>query len=333
MAEAVLAPYRVPPPAPAQHIVWPDAFGTRFLVFADVEEEFVWRAPLDRANRATAAMAAFPQAHRRFIDLGTGLACMVDHPIAVDPVSVDLLRRVVEYRGSAIGAQLHTWVTPPYADPTPGDSYAGNLPRTLEAAKLDTLTDALTAAFGAAPTAYRAGRYGIGCATFDLLADRGYRIDSSIRSRYDYGPDLGPDFGAIGNAAYRVDSLIELPLTTVFTGAARRGGQPLHRLLGHLPKGRAVFARTGLLERIALTPEDMPLAAALEAVTIAVGEGLRLLSFSFHSPSLACGNTPYVRDAADLAAFWRWWEVMTAHLARLGVTATTLGEVLAAAAG
>ena len=85
-----------------------------------------------------------------------------------------------------------------------------------------------------------------------------------------------------------------------------------------------------MLQRVALTPEDMPIAEALEAVTVAVANGERLLTFSFHSPTLVPGNTPYVRDAADLARFWRWWAAMAAHLDRLGVRATTIGEIIAA---
>ena len=99
--------YRPPPPTAAQRIVWPDDFGTRFTVFVDVEEEFDWHAPLDTRNRATTAMAAFPDAHRRFAERGVGLTCMVDHPIATDPASVAILSRVVEDGRSEIGTQLH----------------------------------------------------------------------------------------------------------------------------------------------------------------------------------------------------------------------------------
>ena len=330
VAGSAPAGYRPTPPAPVQRIVWPAGFGTRFLVFCDVEEEFNWSAPLDRANRSTTAMAAFPGAHRRFVDRGIGLACMVDHPVATDPRAVDIMRAVVADGRSAIGAQLHSWVTPPYADPMPGDSYAGNLPMALEAAKLDTLTAALTNAFGAAPTAYRAGRYGIGPATIGLLAERGYVLDSSVRARYDYRADGGPDFTAIDNHAYRWGPLVELPLTTVFTGGARRSGAMLYPMLGRIPHARGVAARTGILQRVALTPEDMPVDAAIEAVRVAVGEGVRLLTFSFHSPTLMPGHTPYVRDDRDLVQFWTWWERMFATLDRLGVASVTLDEVIAA---
>lgn len=326
------SPYRVPAPPRDVLVRWPAAFGRRYVVFVDVEEEFDWSAPLDPRHRSVSAMRALPDAHARFAEWGTGLACMVDHPVASDPTAVDILHGVIADGRSSIGAQLHAWVTPPYAAPVQGDSYPGNLPRALEAAKLDTLTDLLTAQFGKAPVAYRAGRYGLGSATLDLLAARGYRIDSSVRARYDYSVDAGPDFSAIGNAAYRAGAIVEIPVTTVFTGRMRSLGPKLYPRLHGIPHGRGLFARTGLLQRVALTPEDMPIAEALVAVRIAVEEEhLPLLCFSFHSPSLEPGHTPYVRDTADLAAFWRWWDRVFDLLDRLGVRPATLDEVDTAA--
>ena len=74
----------------------------------------------------------------------------------------------------------------------------------------------------------------------------------------------------------------------------------------------------------------MPLAQALDAVERAKNDGLKLLAFSFHSPSLVPGHTPYVRTAADLDGFWHWWTGMAAHLGRLDIRPATLDEVLAA---
>ena len=204
------------------------------------------------------------------------------------------------------------------------------MPAALEAAKLATLTTAITAAFGSAPRAYRAGRYGIGPRSFDLLARLGYRIDSSVRPGYDYSADSGPDFATADAQAYRVGDVVELPLTTVFTGRARRGGALLYRALSYVPKGRGAFARAGLLSRIALTPEDMPIEAALEAVAVAAGEGLRLLNLSFHSPSLVPGHTPYVRDAADLKRFHTWWTTILDEFDRRGIRNASLNEIIAA---
>jgi len=320
----------MPAPTAAQRVAWPAAFGIRFLVSVDVEEEFDWSAPLDPRNRATTAMAAFPAAHARFAAAGVPLLMMVDHPIASDDAAVDMLRRAVEDDASAIGAQLHPWVTPPEAPPSPGDSFPGNLPRAWEAAKLATLTGLIEARFGRRPIAYRAGRYGIGAETLSLLAALGYRVDSSVRAHYDYSAAGGPDFTAIGAAAYRDGTILELPLTSVFTGRLR-GARGLYGRAGGVAHARGALARMGLIQRVALTPEDMPIADALEAVAVALGEGERLLHFAFHSPSLVPGHTPYVRDAADLRRFWAWWDAMFAALQRRGVTPATLEAVIAAA--
>jgi hypothetical protein len=327
------AGYRVPAPAPDALVAWPDEFGARFTVFVDTEEEFDWSRPLRRENRGTEAMRALPDLHALFVAHGVPVTFMVDHPIATSEDSAAILRALVADGRSAIGAQLHPWVNPPFEEAvTPRNSFVGNLPLDLEATKIAALTDAVARAFGRRPVSFRAGRYGIGRNTLGLLAAAGYRIDSSMRSGYDYSHEGGPDFGAVGNAAFRTGEagLVELPLTTVYTGTARAGGARLYSLLGRLPKGRGVASRLGLLQRVALTPEEMPLARALEAIAIAAGEGLRLLMFSYHSPSAAPGHTPYVRDAADLRAFRHWWERVFAGLSARGIAPASEGDLLSA---
>lgn len=319
-------------PTPGPPIRWPDVFGTRFTVFVDVEEEFDWRAPLDSAHRSTTAMAAFPHAYCWFAERGVGLTCMVDYPIASDPAAVAILRRVAEDERCAIGTQLHPWVNPPLGAPvTPFSSYAGNLSRELEAKKIAVITKAIERTFGTRPVAYRAGRYGLGPSTLRSLAAAGYRLDSSVRAGYDLRTDGGPDFSKIGNAAYRTEGLVELPLTSVFPGlAGRHLGPALYRGLGRVPRTRGAAARLGIVSRVALTPEGMPVADALRAVEAAVVGGERLLVFSFHSPSLAPGHTPYVRTAGELAAFYDWWTQILARLSRLGVGHASLADILAA---
>jgi len=324
--------FRAPAPSPDSLVVWPDAFGTRFTVFVDTEEEFDWRLPLSRDSRGVTAIRAIPDGHARLADRGVALTYMIDHPIATSPEAVAILRRCTEDGRSAIGTQLHPWVNPPFDEEVSGpNSFTANLPNSLQAAKLAALTAAIEQGFGARPLAYRAGRYGIGADTVELLAAEGYRLDTSMRPGYDYSSEAGPDFSAVPNHAWRIGEIVELPFTTVFTGHARAGGVGLYKALGRVPKGRGVAARTGMLSRVSLTPEDMPLADALEAVRVAVGEGLRVLNFAFHSPSLEPGHTPYVRDAADLAAFWAWWDAVLALLDRLGVRNASLAELLAAA--
>jgi len=325
--------YRAPAPDPASFVTWPDDFGTRFTLFVDTEEEFDWRLPLSRDARSVTAIAAMPAAHLYFAERGVAATFLVDHPIASSPLAVEALKACLADGRSAVGTQLHPWVNPPFDEVVNGpNSFTGNLPRTLQAAKLANLTAVIEAAFGERPLAYRAGRYGVGPETFELLAAQGYRLDTSLRPAYDYSAEQGPVFNAVPNHAFRAGAIVALPFTTVFTGALRGQGAGLYRVLGALPKGRGAAARLNLLSRVSLTPEDMPLADALEAVRVAAGEGLRVLNFAFHSPSVEPGHTPYVRDAADLAAFWRWWDAVLALLDRLGIRNASLGEVLEAAA-
>jgi hypothetical protein len=59
-----------------------------------------------------------------------------------------------------------------------------------------------------------------------------------------------------------------------------------------------------------------------------IEEGVRVLNFSFHSPTLEPGHTPYVRDESDRTAFYGWWDRVLSHLARRGVAAVSLGQLL-----
>jgi hypothetical protein len=69
---------------------------------------------------------------------------------------------------------------------------------------------------------------------------------------------------------------------------------------------------------------------AIQAIDALIDEGVRVLNFSFHSPTLEPGHTPYVRDEADRMEFYRWWDNVLSHLARRNVQAATLAELLEA---
>ena len=317
---------------PATRIHWPASFGRRFLVTVDVEEEFDWSRPFSGAARQVAAVAALPSWHRGMRARGVAPVYLVDHPVATDAAAAALIAPLLT-DGSEAGAQLHPWVNPPHVE-VPGElaSFAGNLPEALEAAKIDELIAALTAAFGRAPRLYRAGRYGLGPATLRLLAARGIAVDASMRARFDYRAHGGADFTAIDGAAFRTaQGVIELPLSVVYAGLLHRAGHWLHPAATRVPRGGGVLARTGLLARVPLTPEGTPLADAIRAIRRAAHDGARLLQLAFHSPSLVPGNTPYVRDAADLAQFHRWWGGVLDALERHGFAPVTLDEVIRAA--
>lgn len=279
-------------------------------------------------------MKAMPQMHARLRAAGVRPVYLVDHPIASDPDSVAILRGFLDAGECAIGTQLHPWVNPPFEETiSQVNSFTGNLPLSLQRSKLHRLTDRIEKAFGIRPIVYRAGRYGVGAHTADLLREAGYKVDVSVRALFDYRDQGGPGFSRVKPLPYWVvdRDLLEVPLSATFTGALRSVGRHLYPLSIRIPGLRGLLSRSGLLARIALTPEDMPLPRVLEAIRLLLRDGVQLLSISFHSPSIVPGHTPYVRTAEDLAEFHRWWEGLFEYLDGEGVRPASIDEILAAA--
>jgi len=231
-----------------------------------------------------------------------------------------------------VGIQLHPWVNPPFDEEvTAHNSFAGNLPLDLERAKLRRLRDTIEERFGAAPQTYRAGRYGVGSNTADILRECGVAIDTSVRTKFNYDASGGADFRRHPLHPYWLDdahTLLELPLTTVFWGMLRRQGDWIHPALWRAPQLRGVLSRLGLLERIPLTPEGTSVDEAIRGIDIAIDDGLPVLVLSFHSPSLSPGHTPYVRNDRDLDALYDWWRRVFAYLAQRGIEPTTAKEIV-----
>ncbi|HEX8307247.1 MAG TPA: polysaccharide deacetylase family protein [Allosphingosinicella sp.] len=322
------------PPAEAAYIALPESFGRRFTVFCDTEEEFDWARPRSRDNRSTTHMAAMPDLQERFRRRGVQCVHLVDHPIATDPASIAMLREWLDRDEISIGTQLHPWVNPPHDEEVNTfNSFVGNLPISLERAKIENLTETIESAFGRRPVVYRAGRYGVGPNTAGLLRGSGYEADVSVRALHEYGDEGGPDFSAVKPVPFRVGSagLVELPLSAAYVGGLRPWGRGVYRAAGRVPRGRGILFRTGLLNRIPLTPEGVPLEEALNAARTLLDDGVRWFSLSFHSPSVEPGHTPFVRSAEDLRTFHAWWDGMFDFFEREGIAPASIEETIAAA--
>lgn len=323
------------PPDSRAHAALPEDFGQHFVIFVDTEEEFDWEQPLSRDNVSVTAMEGLPEAQRFFREAGALPAYMVDYPIVDNDRSAAIIREMHEQDGCEIGTQLHPWVNPPFDEEVSGHtSFTGNLPLELQRAKLEHLTARIEERVGMRPTLYRAGRYGIGEHSARLLETAGYRMDSSARALFDYSGEGGPDFSRFHTNPFWAGpsrSLLELPLTSTFIGPLRKFGMPLFSLGDKIPLWRTLLARTRLLQRVSLTPEDYPLDLALEAIKHLIDDGMPVIGLSYHSPSVVPGHTPYVRDAEDLRAFYAWWDGVFELFARYGVTAIRAADIIAAA--
>lgn len=281
------------------------------MVLVDTEEEFDWSQPLASENTGVVSMRAQERAHRIFDKYGIKPIYVADYPVVSQKDGVEPLRELLADGKCTIGAHLHPWVNPPFDEVVCNiNSYPGNLPETLERDKLHRLTDMIEQSFGQRPVVYKAGRYGAGFNTAAILDELGYEIDASVLAWSDLSGDEGPDFSHCGSMPYWFGDhrrLLEIPMTVGYVGALRSAGPTLHGLLRsatgmtlHLP---GIFSRAGLFERIVLTPEGITSEEHVKLTRALLAAGQRVFSFTYHSPSLAPGNTPYVQSDADLSAF------------------------------
>jgi len=321
----------VHPPRSGDRITFPADFGTRYSVFVYVQESF------DRATTGIGggeAVRYIPEFQRLLEAHGIIPTYLLNYPVAMAGQTHDQIGTIAEAGRCVIGAQLNPWVTPPHGEErTAALSYAGNLDPMLEREKIETLSAVIAARFGQRPVVYRAGRYGVGPNTAQILQQLGYRMDVSIRPGYDYRADGGPDFSRHDARAFWAGPeamLVALPVGAGFIGSLRRFGRSIHPHVVNRKLGGAL-ARSGLLAHVALTPEDMPIADVKEAVRVMIDQGINVLSFSLHATSLVAGQSPYVQNSADLNALYRWCEEIFLFLAKQNVKPIASDAVIAAA--
>ena len=268
----------------------------------DTEEEFDWNAPFSRTSQSVGAIADQYRAQDMFDRLAIKPIYVVDYPIASSSQAVGILKEFRESGVCDIGAHLHPWVSPPFEEEvTTYNSYHGNLPPALEREKLLRLTDAIVAAFEFAPTIFKAGRYGLGPTTLRSVAEAGYDTDCSVVPFTTYGADGGPTFHGLPDQPYWTShGILELPLTRSFIGAAPFLGERFPALfdakITRTSRMQAALAKSGITERVTLTPEGMTLEKQQRLLLRLVSKGHKIFTLTYHSTSLGIGNTPYVRN-------------------------------------
>lgn len=303
------------------------------VVLVDLEEEFNWREPFRRENVSVTHLHQLPVAQSIFDGFGIRPTYLADYPVVMSDEGAGFLARTYAEGRCELGAQLHPWVNPPYDDQKivlRAETFQGNLPEVLERQKIMLLTDLIATRCGVRPKVFKAGRYGLGAHTTRIIADLGYRVDTSIMPFTTYSLEGGPDYSRVGAEPFWLHdrALLELPSTRAFTGSLRRFGSSVHPWasggIGRLIRAGAVLARLGIVERVTLSPEGNGFDDQRRLVDTLLAEGQRVLVFSFHSPSLSPGHTPYVRSPQDLDQFIATIEQLFRYLiSTLGVEPVT----------
>ncbi|HLY89110.1 MAG TPA: glycosyltransferase [Acetobacteraceae bacterium] len=284
------------------------------IVLIDAEAEFDWDGPFLRSLVSVRNLSRQVSAQNIFDRLKVRPTYLVDFAVATQPEGYQPIRELLQSGRCEVGAHLQPWENPPFVEElSVRTSFNHNLPAWLQKEKLRQLTDVIGSSFGIRPTSYRAGRYGVGDEMAWILEDLGYQIDVSVLPGYDLRSRHGPDFRHAFTRPYwfgRQRKLLEIPLTTGFSGLLARGSEPqvssatLYAALSshgaaklHMP---GIFARLGLLERITLTPEGMSIQELKHLTKLLLRRGHRVFTFNYHSSALLPGFTPYVRTQADL---------------------------------
>jgi hypothetical protein len=294
-----------------KHVVrWPWGQKPLLMVVVDTEAEFDW---LGDSRQALGVRSASHQqrAQKIYDRFNVRPTYALDYPVSSNRDGYEPIREIYESGGCLIGTHLQPWDTPPLTEFLSDlNSFPGNLPSDLESAKLASLTNTIEMNLKVRPRIYKAGRYGVGAGTANILQRLGYEIDVSVQPGTNLSHNFGPDFSRCHVNPYwfgGTPRLFEIPLSIGYAGLLGRYGNRLRKFLGrpriealHFP---GLFARLGLLERITLTPEGVTLDEQKRLARAMLRRGQRVFHLTYHSPSLLPGSTPYVNTERDLGKF------------------------------
>lgn len=324
-------------PAAAREIV--------LIVSIDTEEDN-W-AP-SRNGVTLENIGQLARLHTFLEGLGVRPTYFTAYQVAALPAGARAIRGLAERGTAEIGAHLHPWNTPPLTDPIePGSSMLKNLPAALQRAKLEQLTAALEETVGTRPTAFRAGRYGLGPSTVGALIACGYRVDSSVTPYVNWeDTDDGPNFVGAPLGLYQLGperdvrtpdpagALLEIPVSAGYTRPGFAVRDRAFRLLG-LPALRpfrlaGLAWRAGLLRRVVLSPETASVPDMLALSERLIERGVQHLNLTWHSQSLCPGLSPFVATTADRDRLYRAIASYLEGLARLtAIRCATVSEAAA----
>lgn len=279
----------------------------------DTEGDNQWDAR-SREYQTFENIYALPVLHALFARHGVRPTYVITHPVAMDPRSAGVLRRLCEAGDCEIGAHHHAWETPPC---TPDDvrrhGYASQLPLNQFEQQVAHLTEAIHASIGVRPVSYRSGRFGFAAAHVAALEKNGYLVESSVAplfyEAHKHGPDfveapLRPYFLSYDSATRPGTSqVLEVPVSAALN---RRLPARLQYLYARAPRPyttKRILRKIGVARMRWLRPSYSTLDDMTSLARDLARGGEPVLNVLFHSSEAIAGGSPYNRTADELAAF------------------------------
>lgn len=244
-----------------------------------------------------------------------------------DAASVELLRRIAP--NVELGTHLHGELAEPEAfEPEVTSVFQRDYPPAVERAKLTYLTDLFIRAFDHQPPSFRAGRFGIGPSTIEILEDLGYAVESSVTPSIDWTSSGAPGLAFEGapTQPYRPDRrepwrpgdarLLEVPVTI-----RRRWVNAIPVLGAHLePRWLRPTRMSG--EALVQLAED----EIADARRHAPGRPV-VLTAMFHNVEVIPEASPYARNEAEAHGILARLAALLAFARREGIGVVGLGDI------
>jgi len=283
------------------------------LVGIDTEGDNQWDAT-SRANQRFENIYALPRLHALFARHGVRPTYVVTYPVATDPRSGEVLRTIVAGGDCEIGAHHHAWETPPCSgEDVRRHSYASQLPRNQFAQQVRTLTDAIAAAVGAAPTSYRSGRFGFAADHTSTLERAGYLIESSVAPLFYETHKGGPEFVEAPLRPYFLaydsptaagsSNVLEIPVSAALSRSLPRFLQYAYARAPKPYTTKRILRALRLVRMRWLRPSYSSLEDMVSLARDLHRAGEPVLNLLFHSSEAIVGGSPYNRTTSELDAF------------------------------
>lgn len=270
---------------------------------------------------------------------------LVTYPVATNPRSLDILKRILEEGGCEIGIHCHPWNTPPFDEHSVirnQDTMLSNLPENVVIEKLRTLFETICQNFEVKPVSFRAGRWALGPGVAPALCQLGVRVDTSVTPYTSWIQYSGPSFSDFTPKPFRFGAeglhhktddgaLLEVPATI---GFLQKDFELCHRLVVALenPIGRklhlkGLLGRLNLVNKLWLSPEYQNAASMLLLARRMEGNGFPCINLTFHSSSMVGGLTPFVKTVKDEKNFMENIRSFLEESNKYGWTPKTLSEL------
>lgn len=239
---------------------------------------------------------------------------LITYPVATDPKSISILKKILDEGKCEIGTHCHPWNTPPFEEEMNRENrMLCNLSEDIQYKKIKSLHEVIVKNLEFTPVSFRAGRWGYNHKTALAIHKLGYKVDSSITPYTHWKKNCGPDYSDISPRPYRINldnifedsknsSMIEIPATI---GYLQNNFDFANRTLKIIERGNnrsrliGILSKLRLLNKVWLSPELSSSKEMINLTKVMIRKDFKILNMAFHSNSLISGRNPFTMSNDD----------------------------------